>query len=196
MVTQPLSLETKGSLRRTGYRLDTTYGWDTHEIPLYAHKGTNLAARGEEAFKMRVGNLKRMDNAEAQYVARKGAVGLFMWPLEECFEHEFTNVRLESRPGGGIVETRDSKKVMGCKWCREASPNNGLQEDVEQLNTDVSAEPAADNLTVSTPPATNEEIVKCLHCPEVMKATSSSGRPRTLKQRRHALTLHMKKHAS
>ena len=70
MVTQSITQQTQGDLRRNGYRLETTHGWDTHEVPLYTHKAVNDKKPGDVAWKAHIGNLKQMDQAEAQKESR------------------------------------------------------------------------------------------------------------------------------
>lgn len=112
MVSQSLDQAGIGSLRQQGYHLEMTHGWDTHQVPLYTHREVGDKKPGDIAFHVRVGNLKSMDRAEGQYVARKGAVGFFMWPPDECLDHEFTKLETKPRPGGGVISEKVGPKLM------------------------------------------------------------------------------------
>lgn len=193
MVTQALTIEHAGNLRRQGYRMETTFGWDTHEMPLYVHAPGKIREVGEIGFKMRVGNLKHIDRAEAMYLANKARSGFFAWPPSECFDHEFTPIEIKSRPGGGRIVERSETKVFGCRWCRAARPNTGLQGEVESPPAPA-VEPTVGEDS-STPPAINEGV-KCTVCGEVMTAVDKNGKPRSKKQQLHMLKLHtMRRHA-
>lgn len=206
--TQSLSAKTIGNLRRQGYRLETTFGWDDHMVPLYVHAPGKIRPVGEVGFKMRVGNLKNIDAAEAQYLAQKGASGFFMWKPEECFTHEFTPIEFKERPGGGVIAVKADRPVFGCKWCRAANPTKGLSGEAEVQPHISTAEPAAE-LADSAPPsittdvtgesftsvASNIDGLTCDDCGTVMNTVSKTGKARSLKQQQHALKLHKKQHA-
>lgn len=192
MVLQSLDQMTQGSLRRQGYRLETTFGWETHNRPMYTHKTVGDKTPGDVMFNARVGNPKKLTRAEAQYIARKGASGFFMWPPSECMEHEFTEFELVSRPGGGLVQKQIGEQTFGCKWCR-ANSNHGLPGEAETPSAQPTGEHAEESsVTVDSAPPTT---VSCTICGEYMKAQSSTGKPRTQAQQLHALKLHTKRHA-
>lgn len=194
MVSQALSLETRGNLRQNGYRMETTHGWDTHEVPLYVHRPGAIRQVGEVGFKMRVGNLRRMDQAEAQYLARKGAQGFFTWKPEECFKHEFTPVEVKARPGGGLIVEKSDRKVYGCKWCRDAMLKNGLPGDVKPASSTLVE--STSEIT-STPPAVANGISCTIgDCDFATKSVDKSGKQLSEAKMLHSLSLHTKrKHA-
>lgn len=201
MVMQ-LSEQARGGLRRVGYQMDTTFGWDTHELLLYTHKAINDKVPGDVIIRKRIGQPGQLTSEEADYIRRKGALGFFAWKPDECLEHDFKDIQLVERPGGGLMP-KIGEAYKGCKWCR-ASSNNGLQGAVEQpaipvLPGSATAEPTVE--ADSTPPAATTitasgEGVKCSFCPAVMIRTARNGSPRTVKQQLHALKLHTKAHST
>lgn len=196
MVTQSLPLTHVGNLRTQGYRLETTYGWDTHEIPLYVHKDGAVSPKGNIAIRMRVGNLKSLDRAEAMYLANKGKQGFFAWPPSECLEHDFTKVEIKRRPGGGVISERVGEKLMGCKWCRVSTTSLELQEEEARPQLTSSEDPSARKTTDESSVATADPLspaidgVACSLCNAVMSSVTKSGKPRSQKQQLHALKLH------
>ena len=116
MVTQ-LTAANRASLAGAGYAV-TTFGLESHWIPLYTHKPLTDKKRGDVAFKARVGNPKTLNDGEAYYLARKAAQGFFPWLPGECLTHKFTNVEYVKDKLGGTRVVRH-EPTMGCKWCRE-----------------------------------------------------------------------------
>lgn len=194
MVSQSLPLETRSSLRQNGYRLETSYGWDTHEVPLYVHRPGAIRPRGEVGFKMRVGNLKQFDPAEAQYLARKGSQGFFLWNIDECLKHEFTPISVLDRPGGGIIVEKAPVKVFGCKWCRE-SADKGLQGGAEAVVP--APVESTDEMPNSAPLAVANGIACTVDdCDFVTSSVNKAGKSLSEARQIHALSLHTKrKHA-
>lgn len=114
----PLSQENKVGLERQGYAITAWYGFKDHFVPLYTHRDISDKKRGDILAKVRLGNPKVINDAEASYLARKGAHGFFLWqPGEDCLGHEFRNVKVSrDRQGRTIVERSEIAK--GCEFCR------------------------------------------------------------------------------
>lgn len=114
-----LDIQNQAALRGQGYAITEWIGFQTHMVPMYAHHAVADKKVGDIVFTARVGNPKTLNNAEANYFARKGAQGYFPWlPGADCRKRVFKYQVYTPRPGGGSQLSETSKPEQGCKWCR------------------------------------------------------------------------------
>lgn len=188
MTTLPVDIQHKDALSRQGYAISEWIGFAEHEIPFYAHHPVSDKQVGDVVWKLRVGNPKTLNNAEANTIAKQAHNGYFMWkPDAECMKHTFKDIILKKRPGGG-EERIVSEPYMGCRWCRErAGPLSVLTppaEPVAEVPPLVAAPPPA-------PPIPSFDVLHCKSCPEVFVG------PNALNERRgHLMRKHRKSTAA
>jgi hypothetical protein len=119
MVTGVTS-DNRDLLLAQGYGISELIGFEEHSIPLYTHKQLVDKGPGEVAIQARVGDMRQLNNAEANYLAHKASQGFFTWmPGEECLSHKFVDVSYEIDGLGRTVKT-EAEPYYGCKWCRAA----------------------------------------------------------------------------
>jgi len=161
MVSQ-LDIQNKASLESQGYTMERI-GFEDHWIPMYAHHPVSDKKVGDVVFRARVGNPKTLNNAEANYLARKAAQGFFTWlPGQDCLSRKFQDATFQRRAGGGSTKML-GEVYQGCKWCRE-------REQPASSPTS-EREPVLEVVQVSPPPATPALLqepapskYQCLYC--------------------------------
>ena len=159
-----IAADNANELSRQGYAISQWIGFDVHEIPLYTHHADGGMALGEVAFNMRVGNPKSLNNMEANFLARKGAKGYFLWkPGSDCLARTFKSFTFKPRPLGG-TERIDAEPVKGCQWCREKETTN--PKPAEPVA--VSDVPPVAALTAAPAPSIPAfDVLHCRSCVEV-----------------------------
>lgn len=181
MTTLPVDIQHKDALARQGYAISQWIGFADHWIPFYAHHPVSDKQVGDIVWRLRVGNPKTLNNAEANTVAKQAANGYFMWkPGEECMSHTFKDIILKKRPGGG-EERSVGEPYKGCRWCRERSTSS---------STPTLAGPVAEAppLAVAPPPALpSYDVLHCKSCPEVF-----TGENAVYDRRGHVMRKHKK----
>lgn len=149
-------------LSRQGYAISEWIGFDVHEIPLYTHHAGTGVVLGDVVFKMRVGNPKSLNNMEANFLARKGAKGYFLWkPGPDCMARTFKDFEFKPRPLGG-VERIEHEAHKGCCWCRERQGQTLPTEAVVATGI-----PPPASTAVPPPSVPTFDVLHCPDCTEV-----------------------------
>jgi hypothetical protein len=177
-----LAPENAHALARQGYAIQEWIGFAVHEIPMYTHMDSTNARVGDVVFSARVSNPKSLNNMEANFIARKGAKGYFMWkPGEECMKHTFKDFEFKPRPLGG-VEKIEHPSYRGCKWCRERAA--AITTAPEPVHAVVPPD------SVNTPPAPALPTEDVLHCREEGCAEIFTGERAEQDRRLHLRRVH------
>lgn len=121
-----MDTETKRRLEASGFGIQTI-GFNGSQMPLYAHKATAIAARGEVQMRLHIANPPNLNEGEVATLERKAAAGFFQWkPGEECLKRTFKDVRVTRDPDTEQLSVETSGAYKGCRWCR-AELLNGSQ---------------------------------------------------------------------
>lgn len=122
-----MDIAARRRLDANGFGLQTI-GFDGAELPLYAHKATAIAARGEIQMRLRIANPPNLNAGEIATLERKAAAGFFQWmPGNECMQRSFKDVRVTRDPETDERRVETSGTYRGCKWCRGELSSNGSQ---------------------------------------------------------------------
>ncbi len=174
------------SVSGTGMMVD---GFDDHRVVLYCHSERPNQIK---EILMRIGNPAQIDNAEADYLVNKMKSGYFPWTKEECLDRTF-QLEWNSQTRGKVY----GPEQKGCQWCHERNNKSGSTRDVAGATPEQVQETAViPEFPVSQTPATPSEVtfneVVCTDCGWIAELQTRAGKPRSAKQRKNALRMHVR----
>lgn len=106
-------------LEAKGFEISEMTGFESHNLPLFAHRHIGDKHAGDVVLNARIGDPSSLDDAEATYLARKAFHGLFPWqPGKECLERRFVEIAFV-RESASSVQQKSGEASFGCRWCRK-----------------------------------------------------------------------------
>ncbi len=200
-------------LETSGFGIQTI-GFEGSEIPLYAHKATAIAARGEIQMRLHVANPPNLNEGETATLERKAAAGFFQWkPGQDCLQRTFKDLQVIRDPDTDASRIETSGVYRGCKWCRaelqhgsqgggveQGSGTEGSENESSFSSADASSpvpleavfsRPGPSDGRVDSNGVRSElAVTTCPSCDFVPKTHSRSGKPRSPGQLKQALDMH------
>jgi hypothetical protein len=182
-----LDVQNQQAIRGAGYGI-TFVGLSSHQMPLYLHKDKlSDKVLGDLFMKYTIQNPKLgPNNAEFQYLARKGEAGLFAWePGEACLGKKFERVEYVSDLIGGGTRVLRHEPDMGCRWCRTRAEVASTRHEAGAVDSS-GTEPVMED--VSAPPI----ALQCEQCRYDPKLKNKRGKLFSPKQRAAQLRAHIR----
>jgi len=163
--------------------LADVWGFDSKEIPLYAHKpvmtsdGDVLKEVGEIADTYHVNDPRNLLEHEKDHLtSRAGRNGWFPWSPDVCLTVPQTEVTL-----GFMGQQIRNKTWNGCKWCRE-----------RQTKPEAESGASLTSSLVSDPPPVTE--LKCAECGYIPRERTRKGKKYARSARLSTLNRHLQTH--